>query len=112
VVSDGSQYSAGQTLELGFDGVARTVTSVTGQVVSFSPSRATGARLTVANWGSGATSVTANYELQSTSMCIDAANGALAPVFDLLGRGRVNQSRVDTGVGVPSYADLGAFERQ
>ncbi len=52
----------------------------------------------------------ADFDLQSSSVAIDAANGAFAPPTDILGRGRVKIA----GKGFPGRglgpADVGAFE--
>ncbi len=49
---------------------------------------------------------------QSTSPCIDAANGDLAPRLDKDGKARVDAPPVDKGIGNPPYADMGAYEYQ
>ena len=54
----------------------------------------------------------ANYQLQSGSPCIDSANGDPASAWDLLGNARVDAPPVDSGIGVPTYVDRGAFEYQ
>jgi hypothetical protein len=54
-----------------------------------------------------------DYRLQVASPCIDAADGDAAPVSDLDGNPRVDVAEVgDTGVGAPTYVDMGAFEYQ
>ncbi len=52
-----------------------------------------------------------NFELQSNSPCIDAANGDEASNADLLERIRWDDPNVpDTGTGSPTYVDMGAME--
>ena len=51
-----------------------------------------------------------NLQLMSTSVAIDAANGDVAPDLDYLGTGRIDAPPVDTGIGTPTYADIGAYE--
>lgn len=54
-----------------------------------------------------------DFSLQATSPCIDAANGDAAPQFDAAQNPRVDiLSIVDTGIGIPTYADMGAYEYQ
>ena len=49
--------------------------------------------------------------LASDSPCIDAADGDFAPETDILGLGRLDIYNVDNGgIGVPDYADIGAYE--
>lgn len=48
--------------------------------------------------------------LRSTSPCIDAANGSVAPALDILGNARLDVPSVGTGVGTPAYVDIGAYE--
>ena len=60
-----------------------------------------------------AEAVTGNLGLLDGSPCIDAADGDAAPEHDILGNERVDDTDVtDTGVGVPTYVDMGAYERQ
>jgi len=54
-----------------------------------------------------------NYRLLDTSPCIDAANGDAAPTTDFDDNPRYDDTSVtDTGVGSPTYTDMGAFEFQ
>ncbi len=54
-----------------------------------------------------------DYHLQAGSPCIDAADGDLADASDLEQNPRVDLPNVaDTGVGQPSYVDMGAYEYQ
>ena len=49
--------------------------------------------------------------LQSTSPCLDRADGNNAPATDLLGSPRVDLPGIsNTGTGSPNYGDAGAFE--
>ncbi len=53
---------------------------------------------------------TSDYSLQSSSQCIDAANGPIAPEKDILGNGRIDYGN-DGGTGFgPPWADMGAYE--
>lgn len=52
-----------------------------------------------------------NLELQQSSLCIDAANGDVAPTADIAGIPRHDDSgTTNTGVGSPPYVDMGAYE--
>jgi len=54
-----------------------------------------------------------DFHLSAGSPCIDAANGDLAPEFDIEGFSRWDDPGVvNTGIGTPPYADMGAHERQ
>jgi len=54
-----------------------------------------------------------DFHLQPGSPCIDAANGDVAPEFDIDGNERVDDAATaNTGVGTPNYVDMGAFEYQ
>ncbi len=56
---------------------------------------------------------TGDLRLSSTSPCIDAANGDLAPTADLDDNGLVDIPGItNSGVGTPDYADMGAYEHQ
>ncbi len=53
------------------------------------------------------------FGLQEGSPCIDAANGTVAPEFDIDGSPRVDDPEIkDTGIGSITYADIGAYEFQ
>jgi hypothetical protein len=52
-----------------------------------------------------------DFHLSAGSPCIDAANGDLAPEFDIEGTARVDDpDTTNTGIGTPDYVDMGAFE--
>ena len=54
-----------------------------------------------------------DYRLGPGSPCIDAGDGDAAPATDILANPRYDDPGVgDTGVGVPTYVDMGAYERQ
>jgi hypothetical protein len=54
-----------------------------------------------------------DLHLSSGSPCIDAADGDLAPEFDIEGNERVDDPlTANTGVGTPDYVDIGAHEYQ
>ena len=55
-----------------------------------------------------------DYHLQSGSPCIDAADGTVAPEFDIEGNPRVDDPATDpnTGIGTPDYVDIGPYEYQ
>lgn len=54
-----------------------------------------------------------DYDLQSGSPCIDAADGAAAPATDIDGNPRYDDPAVvNTGTGSPAFVDIGAYERQ
>lgn len=52
------------------------------------------------------------YRLLTGSPGIDAADGDVAPAFDLLGHARVDAAVDDVGSGAPPYVDIGAYETQ
>lgn len=55
----------------------------------------------------------AAFVLLPGSPCIDAGDGSVAPTTDFEGNPRYDDPAVvDTGVGVPTYVDIGAYERQ
>jgi len=61
----------------------------------------------------GDTFVLRDLRLGVGSPCIDAADGSAAPETDILGNPRMDDSDViDSGGGSPTYADMGAYERQ
>jgi hypothetical protein len=54
-----------------------------------------------------------DLRLGTGSPCIDAADGDAAPELDIDGNPRVDDpDTADTGVGTPTYADIGAYEHQ
>ncbi len=54
-----------------------------------------------------------DLHLSAGSPCIDAANGSVAPEFDLDGNPREDDLTVpNTGAGTPTYTDIGAYEYQ
>ncbi|KPL25661.1 MAG: hypothetical protein AMJ75_00090 [Phycisphaerae bacterium SM1_79] len=54
-----------------------------------------------------------DYRLRPGSPCIDAADGNVAPVTDILGNTRHDDPGThNTGAGSPDYVDMGAYEFQ
>jgi hypothetical protein len=55
-----------------------------------------------------------DYRLAAGSPCIDSGDGDVAPTTDLLGNPRVDDPATEpnTGIGVPDYTDIGAYEYQ
>lgn len=105
-------YAVGDTILLGDDGVARTVTAVNGTAITVTPAPAATQSYpaVVANWGTAATRVL-DVHLTEGSSCIDAGDGDLAPATDFAGSPRRDDPNVaDTGTGTPAYTDLGALE--
>jgi hypothetical protein len=103
------RYAVGDVLVLGLDGVARTVTAVTGGVVSFSPAMdaAVPAWMPIENWKAAPLGITPNLSLRPGSPCIDAADPGSALDADLVGAARFDYPGIGaTGV----LPDLGAFE--
>jgi predicted outer membrane repeat protein len=94
-----SSHKPGDAIEIGFDGVARTIQSVIGSNVNFQPPLANAAPLgtIVRNWG--ATLKTLDATLGVGSPCVDQADSMFAPANDI-----VNQPRIGTG------PDIGAYE--
>jgi predicted outer membrane repeat protein len=98
LVADAARYQIGDVLEIGGDGVARTVSSTSPGDVFFSPALAAPAATwtVVRIWGSGIATLDAH--LADGSPCIDAGNDGVAPTYDLDGNARVGTS------------DVGAYE--
>lgn len=54
---------------------------------------------------------TSDLHLSASSLCIDAADGDIAPATDIEGNPRVDDPGVtNTGTGTIDYADMGAYE--
>jgi predicted outer membrane repeat protein len=104
VVADWSRYATGDVIELGDDGLQRSVVDIRRALdqVQFSPalSDPTSDGMLVANWGPSPTSVHEDFHLRASSPCIDSANDADAPDEDLEGNPRCGT------------ADMGAYEHQ
>jgi hypothetical protein len=98
VVASGAGYAMGDVLEIGKDGVARTVNNVAGGTVSFAPPLAAAAAkgTQIRNWDLAIG--TLNARLAAGSPCINVGTPVNAPAKDLEGNGRV---------GLP---DLGVYE--
>jgi hypothetical protein len=124
-------FALNDVIEVGDDGVARTVTAVTASTVTISPALSTTPPLGthVDNWGAGATDLHVDMRLRPASPCIDAANNAaIEPdAADVDGDGNLAESIpldyfgnarfvndvfvTDTGAGTAPLADIGAVER-
>ncbi len=117
-VEDASLYAVDDEIEYNNDGVARKVTAVntTTDVVTFANdalSSASEGSKKVYNWGSGATDMDEDLLIDSSSPCIDAADGDEAPSGDIDGYSRYDDpSTSNTGVGDPNYVDIGCYEYQ
>jgi predicted outer membrane repeat protein len=101
-------------IEIEDDGVARIVTVVAGDYVSFTPQLGSSsiAGMRVDHWGPGVTDMALDLHLEAGSLCIDAADGLAASGFDMDGNPRVDDpGTANTGVG-PPWADMGAYEYQ
>ena len=98
VVASGAGYAPGDVLEIGKDGVARTVSNVAGGTVTFAPPLALAAAkgTQIRNWDMAIG--TQNAHLKAGSPCINVGTPVNAPAKDLEGNGRV---------GLP---DLGVYE--
>jgi hypothetical protein len=112
-VADLSEFAVGDRLELGDDGVERTVTEVTDQRVVFEPALATNTArfLRIDSWPLTAPSLDADLHLDLTSPAIDRASD-LAPLLDVYGQARsdipgVGNDCQDAGCNA---ADLGGIE--
>ena len=120
VITDAvSMILNGFVLEIGDDGVARTVTAVVGDQVTFTPALASAstANTRVDNWGYGATDLDVDLTLQAGSPCIDSGNDTSAPSTDMNGNARYDDpSTANCAVtGDPEcawYSDMGAYEYQ
>lgn len=91
VVSFGALYAPGDMLEIGGDGVARKVTSVVTNTVTFMPALAVAATTAtqVRDWGALSTPLpTLDAHLKMASMGIDYADPVTAPPVDLAGKTR------------------------
>jgi hypothetical protein len=100
-------------IEIGNDGVAREVTKIENDEVSFEPPllSASVQNMRVDIWGRGVTNLENDFSLKSGSPCIDAANGDMSPPLDLDGFSRFDDpSTPNTGTGTPNYADMGCYE--
>jgi cysteine-rich repeat protein len=109
VSSASSYFAVGDVIEVGDDGVPRTVTVVSGSTVTFDTllASASAANVRVDNWGAGATDLEVDLSLDAGSPCIDAAQDSQASYSDIEGRGRVDDGATDSDAG---YADMGAHE--
>lgn len=105
-------FAVGDLVELGDDGVARTVTEVSLNAVLFTPelSEPSPRFMRVDLWPRGHTDLTLNLRPGATSPAVDRA--ASAPATDVSGQPRIDVAGVACDVGAPecSIADLGGME--
>lgn len=72
-VSAGARFAVGDHIEIDDDGIARQVTAVSANDITFTPAVAASVvGLTVQNWDDESANLTADYHLASGSPCIDA----------------------------------------
>lgn len=112
-LANSSEFMVGDRLELGDDGVERTVTIVGEQTVTFTPplSMNTPRFLRVDSWSADAPSLDLDLHLSPTSPAIDRGSAA-APAMDFYGQTRVDVPGVgnDCGDAGCGAADLGGIE--
>lgn len=112
-VADSSDFSLGGHLELGDDGLLRTVTALDQQRVTFSPSLSvnTSRFLRIDSWSPDAPSLNVDLHLDAASPAIDRGS-ASAPELDFFGEARVDIPQVgsDCEDAACSPADLGGIE--
>jgi hypothetical protein len=109
-------FTAGDRVELGDDGVSRSVTAVTASTITISPPwpTITPRFLRVDRWAAAAPSLTMDLAPTAGSPLVDAASAA-APMLDVALRGRVDVPGVGSscvGAAGTCGADLGAIEYQ
>jgi hypothetical protein len=112
-VANLSEFAVGDRLELGDDGVERTVTEVTDQRLVFAPALATNTArfLRIDVWPLAAPSLNVDLHLDPASPAIDQGSD-LAPLLDVYGQARIDVPGVgkdcqDAGCNA---ADLGGVE--
>jgi len=98
MVGSSALYKVSDVLEIAGDGVARTVTQIAANTVTFTPALAAPAAAGAAIRDWGATFAVLDAHLGAGSTCIDAGDATTAPPTDLAGKARV---------GAP---DVGAYE--
>lgn len=126
-----TQFAVNDVVEIGNDGVPRTVTAASVNAITVNPALAAAPALYthVDNWGPGATDMSTDLRLRSTSVCIDSGNNAAVrpDVADLNHNGNVMEatpldwqgnprfaddpSVPDTGMGTAPIVDIGPLER-
>ncbi|MCP4674665.1 MAG: hypothetical protein GY854_03955, partial [Deltaproteobacteria bacterium] len=114
--SDAVRIADLETIEIGDDGVARTVSGTpSGGTVTFAPvlSAASASGVRVDHWGSN-TDVDIDLSLAATSACVDVGDDSAVPgeiTTDIAGDSRFVDS---PGVGNTGtdIVDMGAYEHQ
>ncbi|APR88191.1 Xanthine/uracil/thiamine/ascorbate permease family protein [Minicystis rosea] len=97
-VSSSSKYASGDVIEIGGDGVARTVSASSSNVVTFAPALGAPAPAgtSIRNWGTALGTI--DLHVGAASPCINTADASLASTTDVEG---------DARIGAP---DIGAYE--
>jgi hypothetical protein len=112
-LANSSEFSVGDRIELGDDGVERTITEISAQGALFTPALATNSArfLRVDLWPASAANLDVDLHLDPQSPAIDGA-GPTAPALDFYGQARVDVPGVGSECGDAgcSAADFGAIE--
>jgi hypothetical protein len=112
-VANSSEFAVGDRIELGDDGVERTVTVVGEQTVTFAPALSvnTPRFLRIDSWAADAPSLNLDLHLSPASPAIDRGSAA-APALDFYGQARVDIPDVGNECGDAGCdaADLGGIE--
>ena len=76
-MTSGASFAVGDYIEIADDGVARQVTGVAGNDLTFTPAlTATVSNVTVQNWATESANLTADFHLATGSPAIDAGTPA------------------------------------
>jgi hypothetical protein len=125
-------HGANDVIEIDDDGVARTVSVVSGTTVTFAPALSSPSVIDtpVENWGPGATNLVIDLALLASSPCIDAGDNTAVPAdaldldndldtterapYDVADNPRFvdDPAVTDTGNGAAPIVDMGASEKQ
>jgi len=114
-VSDALLYSIDDVIEIDDDGVARTVTFVLDNTVTFTPAyiEPSSLGMLIENWGPGSTNLDEDFRLHVSSPCIDVGNNLVTgiPDQDIDSKPRFIDGNNDTVVivdmGANEYGDIG-----